>query len=102
MLKLLDFLWKRAPASSASLAKERLQVIIASEGHGSASAELVQQIRQAVMEAISRFVDVSPDTVSVERRHENDLDMLSVSVSLPADLSSGKGAGASGRAAALR
>ncbi len=102
MLKLLDFLWKRAPASSASLAKERLQVIIASEGHGSASAELVQQIRQAVMEAISRFVDVSADTVSVERRHENDLDMLSVSVSLPADLSAAKGAGGTARAAALR
>ncbi len=84
-MSLFDFFRKR-PAGSASLAKERLQVIIASEGHGSASSELVQQIRQAVMQAISRFVDVSADAVSVERSVENDLEMLSVSVSLPANL----------------
>jgi cell division topological specificity factor len=84
-MSLFDIFRKRSPGS-ALLAKERLQVIIASEGHGSANSELVQQIRLAVMQAISRFVDISADAVLVERSVENDLEMLSVSVSLPANL----------------
>jgi cell division topological specificity factor len=79
-------LFRKRPSGSASLAKNRLQVIIAREGHGGASPELVLQIKQAVVEAISRFVRVSPEDISVERNAQNDLEMLSVSISLPAGL----------------
>jgi cell division topological specificity factor len=82
-VSLFDIFRKR-PSGSASLAKNRLQVIIAREGHGGASPELVLQIKQAVVEAISRFVRVSPEDISVERNAQNDLEMLSVSISLAA------------------
>jgi cell division topological specificity factor len=82
-MSLFDMFRKR-PGTTATLAKDRLQVIIAREGHGGASPELVLQIKQAVMEAISRFVNVSPEDISVERNSQNDLEMLSVSISLPA------------------
>jgi cell division topological specificity factor len=81
-VSILDIFRKR-PNGSASLAKDRLQVIIAREGHGGASPELVLQIKQAVVEAISRFVQVTPEHITVERNAQNDLEMLSVSISLP-------------------
>ncbi len=86
-MSILDFFRKRPTNSSATMARDRLQVIIAREGHGGANSELVQQIKQAVMEAISRFVNVSPNDISVERSQQNNLDMLSVSFSLPEDFS---------------
>jgi cell division topological specificity factor len=82
-MSIFDLFRKRSSGTTASLAKDRLQVIIAREGHGGASSELVLQIKQAVMEAISRFVNVSPEDISVERNAQNDLEMLSVSISLP-------------------
>jgi cell division topological specificity factor len=85
-MSIFDMFRKRPVGTSASLAKDRLQVIIAREGHGGASPELVLQIKQAVMEAISRFVNVSPEDISVERNAQNDLEMLSVSISLPTKL----------------
>jgi cell division topological specificity factor len=90
-------LFRKRPSGSASLAKNRLQVIIAREGHGGASPELVLQIKQAVVEAISRFVRVSPEDISVERNAQNDLEMLSVSISLPGGLEGSERRDRSGR-----
>jgi cell division topological specificity factor len=84
-MSLWDFFKKRQP-NSASVAKERLQVIIASEGHGGGGSELVQQIKQAVVEAISKFVHVSPGDISVERDTRDQMEMLSVSITLPEKL----------------
>lgn len=86
-MSLFDLFRRRQP-STAATAKERLQVIIASEGHGGASSEIVQQIKQAVMEAISKFITVQPSDISVERDTRNNMEMLSVSVSLPEKLES--------------
>ena len=83
-------IFRKRPVGSASLARDRLQVIIAREGHGGANSELLQQLKQAVMEAISRFVNVSPGDISVERQTQNNLDMLSVSISLPEDFTSAR------------
>jgi cell division topological specificity factor len=95
-MSLLD-LFRKRQNGTASLAKDRLQVIIAREGHGGASPELVLQIRQAVLEAISRFVKVSPEDISIERNAQNDLEMLSVSISLPGGLEGSERRDRSGR-----
>ncbi len=83
-------IFRKRPANTANLARDRLQVIIAREGHGGANSELLQQLKQAVMEAISRFVNVSPHDISVERNTQNNLDMLSVSISLPEDFANAR------------
>jgi len=78
----LDFFTKRKPAS-ANLAKERLQVIIAREGNRSSNPELIQQIKRAVLEAVGKFVQVRPEDIAIELENQRDLEVLSVSVTLP-------------------
>ena len=81
-MSILDMILRRQP-KSASLAKERLQVIIAREGSRSGNPELLQQIKQAVMEAVSRFVKVNPEDIAIELDSDRDMEVLSVSVTLP-------------------
>jgi cell division topological specificity factor len=78
----LDFFTKRKPAT-ANLAKERLQVIIAREGNRSSNPELIQQIKRAVLEAVGKFVQVKPEDIAIELENQRDLEVLSVSVTLP-------------------
>ena len=81
-MSFLDFFTKRKPAS-ANLAKERLQVIIAREGNRSSNPELIQQIKRAVLEAVGKFVQVKPEDIAIEVENQRDLEVLSVSVTLP-------------------
>jgi len=78
----LDFFTKRKPPT-ANLAKERLQVIIAREGNRSSNPELIQQIKRAVLEAVGKFVQVRPEDIAIEVENQRDLEVLSVSVTLP-------------------
>ena len=81
-MSFLDFFVKRKPAT-ANRAKERLQVIIAREGNRSSNPELIQQIKRAVLEAVSKFVQVKPEDIAIELENQRDLEVLSVSVTLP-------------------
>lgn len=81
-MSFLDFFTKRKPAT-ANLAKERLQVIIAREGNRSSNPELIQQIKRAVLEAVGKFVQVKPEDIAIEVENQRDLEVLSVSVTLP-------------------
>ena len=81
-MSFLDFFTKRKPAT-ANLAKERLQVIIAREGNRSSNPELIQQIKRAVLEAVGKFVQVKPEDIAIELENQRDLEVLSVSVTLP-------------------
>ncbi len=81
-MSFLDFFTKRKPPT-ANLAKERLQVIIAREGNRSSNPELIQQIKRAVLEAVGKFVQVKPEDIAIELENQRDLEVLSVSVTLP-------------------
>ena len=81
-MSLLDRILGRQ-SRSASLAKERLQVIIAREGARTSNPELLHRIKQAVLEAVSRFVPVQPDDIAVDLDSDREMEVLSVTVNLP-------------------
>ena len=82
MMSLLDRILGRTPRT-ANLAKERLQVIIAREGARNNNPELLHQIKQAVLEAVSRFVPIKAEDIAVDLESDREMEVLSVSVSLP-------------------
>lgn len=82
MKTLLDRILGRQPRT-ASLAKERLQVIIAREGARTNNPELLHQIKQAVLEAVSRFVPITTEDIAVDLDSDREMEVLSVSVNLP-------------------
>ena len=80
-MSILDLILGRQ-RKTASVAKERLQVIIAREGSRSTNPELIQQIKAAIIEAVSRYVKVEPEDIAIDLDSDRDMEVLSVSVTL--------------------
>lgn len=72
--------------SSASVAADRLKVIVASEDrlHTRLTPERIEKMKREIIEVVSRYVGgVSVDDVSIKHHHEERLDMLEMSINLP-------------------
>lgn len=72
--------------SSAQVAKDRLKVIIAS--HDRLNARLtpvrIDEMKREILAVVNKFVSgVQMNDVNIKQRHENDLDVLELSINLP-------------------
>ena len=68
----------------ASIARERLQVIIAQTG--STAPDYLPKLRHDIMEVITRYVRVAPEDVHVNVSHEGNEAVLELNVALPEEL----------------
>lgn len=70
--------------STASVAKERLQLIIAHERNGRARApEYLADLQRELMAVIAKYVSVNPDDIKVQMERQGDLEVLQVKIELP-------------------
>lgn len=70
--------------SSASVAKERLQLILAHERNGrSTSPDYLPQLQRELVAVISKYVSINPDDIKVVMEREGDLEVLEVKIELP-------------------
>ena len=73
---------KKKPA--ASVAKERLQIIVAHERSKRAGPDWLPQLEQDILNVIRKYVDVKQDAVSVQlEQKEEHLSVLELNVTLP-------------------
>ncbi|SFC14071.1 cell division topological specificity factor MinE [Pseudoalteromonas denitrificans] len=75
----------RSPKTkTASLAKERLQIIVAHERSQRGTPDYLPQLKQDILEVIRKYVEISSDQVSVQlEQNEDDLAVLELNVTLP-------------------
>ncbi len=77
---------KKKTAKTASLAKERLQIILAHErvggGEGSALSYLPELQRELVA-VISKYVTIGANDIKVDVERQDDLEVLQVKIELP-------------------
>jgi cell division topological specificity factor len=78
---LLD-LFRRNPPS-ASVAKERLRIIVAQERGSRGGPDYLPLLRRELLEVIRKYVKVEPDAVKVHLEREEGHEVLELSVSLP-------------------
>lgn len=72
---------------SASAARDRLQILLAHERTGGGSTELLVKLREEVLAAIAKHVDVDPDKVNVSMTKEDDVSIIEIDLEVPdADL----------------
>ncbi|MCP4403597.1 MAG: cell division topological specificity factor MinE [bacterium] len=71
-------LFHRSP-KSANVAAERLKIILAHERRG-VSAPLMEQMKEEIIQVISKFVDVDSSHIEVRMTDEADIEMLEVTV----------------------
>ncbi|CAD5374272.1 cell division topological specificity factor [Rubrivivax sp. A210] len=73
---------------TASVAKERLQIILAHErsGRGVSRADYLPQMQQELMAVISKYVKVSLADVKVSVEKQDNFEVLEVKIELPDEL----------------
>lgn len=72
--------------SSASVAKERLQVIVAHQrgrGRHGGDLEYLPSLQRDLLEVIRRYVKVSDDAVKLEVERDGDMEILELNITLP-------------------
>ncbi|GAP73650.1 MULTISPECIES: cell division topological specificity factor MinE [Pseudoalteromonas] len=84
-MSLLDY-FRSQKKSSASLAKERLQIIVAHERSQRGTPDYLPQLKQDILEVIRKYVAIDAEAVQVQlEQNEDDLAVLELNVTLPDD-----------------
>lgn len=71
--------------STASVAKERLQIILAHEraGRSAASPSYLPDLQRELVAVISKYVSINPEDIKVNLERQDDLEVLEVKIELP-------------------
>ncbi|MBL8261219.1 MAG: cell division topological specificity factor MinE [Xanthomonadaceae bacterium] len=83
-MSLFDFL-KPKKNATASIAKERLRIIVAQERTHRGAPDYLPLLQRELLEVIRKYVSVDGDAVKVEMAKDGDHDVLDISVALPDD-----------------
>ena len=70
---------------TASVAKERLQIILARErvGNGSSQPDYLPALQRELMAVVSKYVAIHPDDIKVQLERQDNLEVLEVKIELP-------------------
>jgi cell division topological specificity factor len=70
--------------TTASLAKERLQIIVAHERSQRGTPEYLPQLKQDILDVIRKYVSITSDQVTVQfDQTEDEIAVLELNVTLP-------------------
>ncbi len=81
-MSLLDY-FKISKVSSASLAKERLQILVAHERSSKNQPSYLPQLQKELLAVIQKYVNVSQDAISVSFEQDDDQETLELNITLP-------------------
>lgn len=82
-MALLDFFLSRKK-STANIAKERLQIIVAERRRGDSEPHYLPQLKRDILEVICKYVKIDPDMVTVQLDQKGeDISILELNVTLP-------------------
>jgi cell division topological specificity factor len=79
---IFDFLRARQK-NTASIAKERLRIIVAQERSQRGAPDYLPLLRRELLEVIRKYVNVDQDAVEVHVERDGDHEVLELSVALP-------------------
>ena len=78
---LFDFL--KATKNTASIAKERLRIIVAQERTSRGAPDYLPLLQRELLEVIRKYVSVDVEAVKVDYVKDGNQDVLDISVALP-------------------
>ena len=83
-MSLLSFLLGEKKAT-ASVAKERLQIILAHEraGRGASRPDYLPALQRELVAVITKYVSIQPDDIKVHLERQDNLEVLEVKIELP-------------------
>lgn len=81
-MKLLEFL-KGERKKTASVAKERLQIIVAHQRSQRDQPDYMPMLERELLEVIRRYVKVDQDAINISLDRDDDCSVLELNVTLP-------------------
>lgn len=82
---IFSFFRSRNEDTSAKVAKDRLQVLIAHERTGRNGPDYLPMLKQDILNVIKKYVSVAEDQVSVQLDTQENCDVLELNITLPED-----------------
>ncbi|MFI4937164.1 MAG: cell division topological specificity factor MinE [Candidatus Berkiellales bacterium] len=68
----------------ASVAKERLQIIVSHEsGRKNGNPDIIKQLQKEIIEVLSKYIKVDQDLIKVQLERHGDQSVLELNVTLP-------------------
>ena len=86
---ILDFL-KRKPEPTATVARERLRIIVAQERSTRGAPDYLPMMRNELLEVIKKYVHVDLDAININFERDSGHEILELSVTLPDGKLTGK------------
>ncbi|MFV0282274.1 MAG: cell division topological specificity factor MinE [Castellaniella sp.] len=82
-MSFLDFL-RGQKKTSASIAKDRLQLILINErGSGRNAPDFLPQMQKELIAVISKYVQINPKDIKVNLDRQDSLEVLEVKIEMP-------------------
>jgi len=81
-MKLLDY-FRTNRKASASVAKERLQILVAHERSTRNAPSYLPQLQNEILAVIKKYVSVPDDAVQIQLDHDEHQEILELNITLP-------------------
>lgn len=81
-MSLLDY-FRSSKTSSASLAKERLQILVAYERSSNTQPSYLPQLQKELLAVIQKYVDVNHDAMTINLEQNDNQETLELNIVLP-------------------
>lgn len=82
-MSFMDFFRAQKRPSTASLAKERLQIIVAHERGQRSQPDYLPQLHRDILDVIRKYVPIREDQVQVELDSQGTCSVLELNITLP-------------------
>ena len=81
-MSLLDY-FRASKSKTASVAKERLQILVAHERYYRNKPSYLPQLQEELMQVIRKYVQVDQDAISVKFEQDDNQETLELNIILP-------------------
>ena len=91
MAGIFDWIRSGREQNTASIAKERLQILVAHERdtRRKRSTDYLPALKRELLEVVRKYVAIDQDQIKVHLEREGDLEVLELNITLPDDDQSG-------------
>lgn len=81
-MSFLSFL-RGSKKSSASVARDRLQLILINERGNGTTPDYLPQLQRELVAVISKYVKIDPDDIKINLERQDSLEILEVKIEMP-------------------
>ena len=81
-MKFFDYFFRSKKAGTASVAKERLQIIVAHERRRSTTPDFLPQLQNDILQVVRKYIPINEEQIKLSVDKRGDFEVLELNISL--------------------